>query len=148
MVAFGPCRDGEQDGGLLRHRQQAFDQLYGRGVRPVEVLEGDHEWTVLRQAFEEVADDFERPVLKGLGRQLGEARCRIGLHGQTEHGAQVWVDLQRSGAEQSVHVAAQGDADSELRFLGSRAQPLPDEVSEGPIGKGLSVGDAPALEPK
>ena len=70
MVTLGSQREDEQDGCILRQRQQLLEKQDRRRVRPVEILQCEHERRRLREPGEELADDLERPPLQGLGREL------------------------------------------------------------------------------
>ena len=72
MVPLDAHHEDEQHAGVLRHRQQALDELQRRRIGPVEILEDEQHGSVFGQPSDERRDDFERPVLQRLRRKFGE----------------------------------------------------------------------------
>ena len=114
----------------------------------MQILERHHHRPVLGEALDQVAHDFERPELCGLGRELGELGIGVRTERQLQERAEVRGEFAGARAEQPVDRAAQRDRDAEVGIVGRHAQPGPEEVAERPVGHRLAVADAPALEPE
>src|SRR5205823_10202464 len=123
-------------------------QLHRGRVRPVQVLDRDENRAVVGEPAQQGLDHLERSILQRLGRELDEPGRRILLEREAEQRAEVGVDLAAALAEEPLDFAAQRDANAELRLVAAGAEPLPQQVSERPVGKRLAVGDAAALEPE
>jgi hypothetical protein len=147
MILLGPERQHEEQRRGFGVRQESLEELQGRRVRPVQVLEGGDDRPLLGEPREERADHLERAVLGCLGRQLGEPRPSVGLEGQPEHRTEVRVVLDRAIPEQPADLPAKGDPDAELGVVGEDAEPRSQQVAERPVRHGLAVRHAPALEP-
>jgi hypothetical protein len=93
VIALGAKREDEQDRSVLRQREELFEQLNGRRIGPVEILERQHERRFLRQPEEELADDLERPPLQRLRRELRRARLGFVLERHFEQAAEVRIEL-------------------------------------------------------
>ena len=148
VIALQPGRQDQQERHGLGVREQPLEQLQRRRVGPVQVLEHDGHGPVLRETRDQLADDLERPILQRLGRELRETFGRIGLERQPEQGRQVRRELGRARAERPLDHPAERDADPQLRLVREDADPGPQEVAERPVRQGLSVRDAPALQPQ
>ena len=148
VIALVALDDDEQHGCALADREQALDELHGRHVGPVEVVEEDDERAVLSERREELLDDLERPVLQRLRREVREARRDLGLGVEAEERAQIRVDLELALAEEIGDGAPEADAHPELRIVQRRAEPLAEEVAERPVRQRLAVRDAPSFEPQ
>jgi hypothetical protein len=117
-------------------------------VGPVEVVDRQHDRPLVGQARDQLADDLERAVLDGFGRELGHARRGVRFEREAEHRAEVRVDLEHAVAEQALDLAAQRYPHAELRLLERDAEPLPEHVAVRPVGKRLAVRHAAAFEPE
>ena len=96
----------------------------------MQVVDHHRHRPVLGRPVEQLADHLERPVLEGLGRELGQPALRVALHVQPQQRAEVRIDLGRPGSEQALDRAPERDAYPQLGVVGADAQPLAEEVPE------------------
>ena len=149
VVALRPLREHEQDRGAPRSRPSSRSASCSEvGSAQCRSSSATHDRAVLGQPREQLADDLERAVLQRLGRELGEARARLGLEREPEQRAEVRVDLVGARSPNSCSSRRRSaDAHAQLGLVGADAEPLAQQVAERPVRHRLAVGDAPALEP-
>ncbi len=117
MVAFGPASEDQEDGRLLRHAQQPFAQLDGGGVGPVEVLQHRDHRPLLPQPFEQRLHHFERSVLEGLRRQVGDPRRGVGFQRKPQHRGEIRIHAKRGIGEQRFDPASQRHPDAQVGLI-------------------------------
>ena len=140
--------DDDQDRGGVGEPEQLLGELERGRVGPVQVVDREHDRTLVGQARDQLADDLERSVLHRFGRELGQARGGFSLERQAEHGAEIRVDLEHPLAEEALDLASQRDTQPQLRFLERDAEPFAEHIAVGPVRERLAVRDATALEPE
>ena len=65
--------DDDEDRGDVGDPEQLLGELERGRVGPVQVVDREHDRTLVGQARDQLADDLERAVLHGLRRELGQA---------------------------------------------------------------------------
>src|SRR5439155_18725016 len=146
VLPLGPVQEEERDGGLLGHAQRLLEQLEGRLVRPVEILEDEAERPLVGEPAHELREDVEGLTLDALPVQLTDALGGVGLQRDPEEAREEWVDVVRVPAEEVRELGLEIEADAGLGRRRAHAQPFAQEVADRPVGQTLGVGDGAALD--
>lgn len=114
VLAVLALRQNQQHGTPLARGEQAFQELHGSRVRPVQILQRYHDGPLGREPLEEHLNDLERPVLERFGGQLAEPDGRLRLEREPEQRREVRRQLLCSLSAQPFQLPAHGDPRPQL----------------------------------
>ncbi len=146
VLALGAVEEEERHRRLLRHAQERLDQLEGRLVGPVQVLEDEADGLLLGELADELVEGFEGGGLDALAVQLADALRGIGLQREVQEVGEERVDLLGLLAEELGELGLELQPDARLGRRGADAEPLAQEVPDRPVGERLRVGDRAAFD--
>src|SRR5918995_3605293 len=147
MLALSAVEQEQRDGRLLRHTQEVLEELEGRFVRSMEVLEGKAERHLVGETAGPLIEELERPVLNALAVELAQPLRCVRLEREPEDAGEKRIGLFGVlGAEQMCQLSFQLQPNARLGCRGTDAKPLAEEVADGPVGEILRVGHATAFD--
>ena len=113
----------------------------------MQVLEDQAQRLLVGELADELEEDLERPRLDALAVELPDCLRRLGLEREADEVGDERVGLVRLlPAEEVGQLGLQLEPDAGLRGRGADAEPLAQELSDGPVREGLCVGDAARLD--
>ncbi len=147
MLALGAVDEEERDRRLVGHAEDRLEQLERRFVGPVEILEDQAERLLVGELADELEEDLERAGLDALAVQLPDRLRRLGLERQADEVGDERIGVVRLlPAEEVRQLGLQLEPDAGLGRRGADAEPLAQELADGPVREGLRVGDAARLD--
>jgi hypothetical protein len=112
VLALGPVEEKQRDGRLLRDAEQILDELEGRLVGPVQVLEDEADGLPLAKAADELEEELERSALDRLAVDLAQALGRVGLEREADEAREEGIRLVRVRSEDVRELRLQLDRKS------------------------------------
>ena len=147
VLPLGAVDEEERDRGLVGHAEDRLEQLDRRFVGPVEILEDQAERLLVGELADELEEDLERAGLDALAVQLPDRLRRLGLERQADEVGDERIGVVRLLAPEEVRqLGLELEAHAGLGRRGADAEPLAQQLADGPVGEGLGVGDAAGLD--
>ena len=146
VLALAAVQEEERDRRFLGHAEKALEQLERRLVGRMQILEDETKRHVLRELAGPLEEELERPVLNALAVELAQPLRCIGLEREAEEAGKERVRLVGVlGAEELRQLGPELEANTGLGGGRAHAEPLAQQVADGPVRK-MSVGRRAALD--
>ncbi len=143
----GPQRRGEHDRRTVGQREQPLGQVAGGPIRPVEVVDRQHQRARRTERLDPPRERALHPIRQLVGREREQLAFDILLQADREDQAQVRERSVLRRPQERAGPRSKLGADRELGVRLLDPEPGPQQLDEGTVRGARPVGDAPALEP-